>query len=73
MMIKIGNDWVVFDGKPVMLLLTEEDKKQIGAMPEGADRYAKYDDDTFESSEDVHTWMDKDYEAAKAVLLKEGK
>lgn len=56
MRVKVGDQW--FDGHtaPIMVELTEEDKKNIANMEDNAKRYCIYDNKVY-SSEEIHKWM----------------
>lgn len=59
MRVKIGNEWYSDNDQPIMIELTEGDKKNISNMAEGATRYAVYPTNTFGGdSQLAFDWMD---------------
>lgn len=42
MQIKVGNKWYSTDDGPIMVVLTEKEKKHIANMPEGFHRYSQF-------------------------------
>jgi len=54
MKVKVGNK--VYDGEkePIMIIMSEDEKKQITEMPEGVQRYCIYPD-TEEWTKENHT------------------
>jgi len=60
MRVKVGNDWFQCEpGKPIMVELTDQDKKNISAMLPQATRYAIFDDDDNLANEQKFAWMDE--------------
>ena len=57
MKVKIGN--IVYDSEiqPILLLLSDEDKKNISSMPDGNTRYCSYPDSQEFTEEQIDTWM----------------
>lgn len=53
MKVKIGNKIYYTDKEPVMVILTEQDKKNIANMVSGATRYCMYPA--------TKHWMDNEY------------
>ncbi len=57
MRVKVGDK--IYSGKeqPVMVILSETDKRNISLMPVGANRYCEYPDDS--DLNEVEWWMDE--------------
>jgi len=57
MKVKIGDK--VFDSniEPIMLILSDEDKKNINAMHSGKPKFISYPSEM--KSEDIRNWIDK--------------
>jgi len=63
MRIKIKNVWHQLEpGCPIMIELTEQDKKNISNMYPDAFRYAEFHDDDISTVKEKQRWMnDEDY------------
>lgn len=58
MKIKVGDQWFeCAPGQPIMVVLAEQDKKNIANMHPDATRYAIFEDDDGMTVEDKHAWM----------------
>lgn len=57
MKVKVGD--TIYDGEeePVMVILTEQDKKNIANMHDDAMRYCSYPEEAFNDHDDARQWM----------------
>lgn len=60
MRVKIGDEWFDSHDEPMMVVLSDKDKRNIANMIPEADRYAQFPNDRF-SSFDMLEWMDVGY------------
>jgi len=60
MKVKVGNNIYSGDKEPVMVILTDKDKKNIAKMLPQAKKYCEYPDDAFENNNEVLRWMEKE-------------
>ena len=65
MKVKVGDTIYDAEDVPIMVILTEGDKKLIADMPEEATKYCSYPDDEH--------WLANDYENIKNWMADDGK
>ena len=58
MKVKIGDKIYDSAEEPVMVILTDGDKKNIANMLPECSKYCSYPDDTFKSDDDAYKWME---------------
>ncbi len=59
MRVKIGNQWFECSpSQPIMIELTEADKRNISNMAPDATKYAQFDDGAPMSKDEMLSWMD---------------
>lgn len=69
MRIKVGNQWFQCEpGQPVMVELTDGDKRNIANMHPDATRYAIFEDDDGWSNEQKFAWMDEGHEGSMRAV-----
>ena len=59
MKVKIGDKIYSNDDQPIMIILSEDDKKNINSLPEGYRKYATFPD-CFGTVDEMHEWMNQD-------------
>lgn len=60
MRVKVGDEWhAVESGKPIMVELTDADRRNIAAMLPEATKYACFDDSAPLSPDEKFAWMDR--------------
>jgi len=58
MRVKHGDQWIECElGKPLMVELTEADKRNISNMHPDATKYATFDDAETTTTDEKHAWM----------------
>ena len=65
MRVKVGDEWHESEvGKPIMVQLSEQDRKNIANMAPGCDRYACFQTDYVQHAERSAKlrWMDEGYQ-----------
>lgn len=61
MRVKIGNDWFECTAEqPIMVVLTDGDKRNIANMADGCTRYAIFDDADEMSADEKFAWMSEE-------------
>jgi len=58
MKVKIGNKIYDSENEPVMVILSDGDKKNIANMLEECTRYCSHPDSWFSTDEDAYDWME---------------
>jgi len=60
MKVKIGSMWFDSGEQPIMLLLSDDDKRNIGTMPDDNFKYCSYPD--------IPLWTDNNFEQIKVWM-----
>ncbi len=72
MKVKVGNKVTSGELEPIMVILSEQDKKLIKDMPSDIARYCEYPRDSY-TPEEITKWMQEDsLIKSNGVAIKEG-
>jgi len=72
MRIKIGDKIYDSEKEPIMIILNEEDKKNIKNMSPDATKYCEYPSNDYWTENDykrIHEWMDEIYEKGQKISI----
>ncbi len=67
MKVKVGDKVYTSGDQPIMVILTEQDKRNIASMLPDATRYAEFSSELDWTVEQKRQWMDEGLDAAEAA------